>query len=68
MYASGLQHFWQQGLVSWKSIFSLTREWGDGFRMIKVCYFYCALYFYYYYISPTTNHETLDPRDWGPLL
>ena len=24
---------------------------GSGFRMIRTHYIYCALYFYYYYIS-----------------
>ena len=27
-----------------------------------------ALYFYYYYISPTTEHQALDPRDWDLCL
>ena len=40
---------------------------GDGFRMIQVPYIYCALYFYYYYISSISHHEALDPRCWGPL-
>ena len=29
---------------------------------------YCAIYFYYDYISCTSDHQTLDPRGWGPLL
>ena len=37
------------------------------FGMIQVHYIYCALYFYYCYISSTSNHQTLDPRGWGPL-
>ena len=41
---------------------------GDGFRMIQVHCIYYALYFYYYYIGSTSDHEALDPRSWGPLL
>ena len=33
---------------------------GDGFRMIQAHYIYCTLYFYYYYISSTSDHEALD--------
>ena len=35
--------------------------------MIKEHYIYCALYFYYYYISSTSDHQALDPGAWGPL-
>ena len=35
--------------------------------MIQVHYIYCALYFYYYYIIPTSDNQALDPRGWGPL-
>ena len=38
---------------------------GDGFRMIQEHYIYCALYFYYDYISSTSDHQGLDPRGWG---
>ena len=35
------------------------------------CYYYCAYfhyyYLYYYYISSTSDHQALDPGDWGPL-
>ena len=34
----------------------------DSFRMIQVHYIYCAIYFYYYYISFTSDHQALDPR------
>ena len=40
---------------------------GDGLGMIQAHYIYCALYFYYYYISSTSDHQALDPRGWGPL-
>ena len=60
---STLQTFGQQELVSWKTVFlwTLGGEW-FAFRMIQVHYIYCALYFYYYYISSTSDHQALDPR------
>ena len=30
-------------------------------------YIYYVLYFYSYYISPTSDHLALDPRGWEPL-
>ena len=36
--------------------------------MIQVYYMYCALYFYYYYISCTTGHQTLDLGGWKPCF
>ena len=36
--------------------------------MIPVHYVYYALCSYYYYISPTSDHQALDPGGWGPLL
>ena len=38
-----------------------------GLGMIQAHYTYCSLYFYYYSISSTSDHEALDPRDWGLL-
>ena len=35
--------------------------------MIQECYFWYALYFYYYYISFTPDHPGLDLGGWGPL-
>ena len=29
--------------------------------LIQVNYVYCALYFYYYYISSTSDYQALDP-------
>ena len=57
--------FWHRGLVSWKTIFSQIG--GDGSRMIQAYYVYCVLYFYYYYIHSTSDHQALDPGGWGPL-
>ena len=36
--------------------------------MIQVHCIYCVLYFYYYYICSTSDHQALDPGGWGPLL
>ena len=36
--------------------------------MTQVHYISCALYFYDYYISPTSDGQALDPEGWGPLL
>ena len=35
--------------------------------MIRGNYIYCALYFYYYYITCTSGHQALDSGGWGPL-
>ena len=51
-----------------EDIFSKDGSGEDGFGMIQVCYIYWALYFYDYYASSTSNHQALDPRNWGPLL
>ena len=34
--------------------------------MIQVHHIYCVLYFYYYYINSTSDHQALDSRRWGP--
>ena len=39
----------------------------DVLGMLQPPYIYCALYFYYDYISSTLDHQILDPRVWGPL-
>ena len=41
---------------------------GSGFRMIQASYVYCALYFCYYYISSTSDHQAVDPGGCGPVL
>ena len=45
---------------------NFSRDWGpgDGLGIIQVCYTDCALHFYYYYISSTSDHQTLG---WGLL-
>ena len=45
--------------------FSMDRVVREGFRMIQEHYT-CALY--YFYISSTSDHQTLDPRDRTPIL
>ena len=39
---------------------------GNSFRMIQMHYIYCALYFYYYYVTSASDHQALDPEDWDP--
>ena len=39
---------------------------GYGLRMIPTYYIYCALYFYYNYISSTSEHQALDLGGRGP--
>ena len=44
---------------------SFSRDWeGDNFGMIQVHYISCALYFYCYHISPTSDHQTSDSGGW----
>ena len=50
------------------SFFTYQRGGRDGFRMIQAHYIYHALYFYYYYISCTSDHQALDAGSWGPLF
>ena len=47
--------------------FSMDQAWGDGFGMIQAHCIYCALYFYYYCISSTSDYQASDLRGWGPL-
>ena len=35
---------------------------------IQAHYIYCALYFYCYYISSTSDPHALDPGSWGALF
>ena len=37
-----------------------------GLGMIQALYIYCALYFCYYYISSTSDHQALDLGDGDP--
>ena len=47
---------------------TLSTDWGvGGFRMSQAHIIYCALYFYYYYINSTSDHQALDPGG-GSLL
>ena len=56
-----------QGPVSWKTFFFTGRGGWDHFRMIQERSTNCTLYFFYYPISFTSDHQALDPRVWGPL-
>ena len=42
-------------------------EEGDVLGMIQAHHIYCALYFYYYSISSTSDHQALDSGVWGGL-
>lgn len=44
------------------------RVGGDSLGMIQKHYSFCALYFYYSYISFSSDHQILDTGGWGPLL
>ena len=48
--------------------FSIDQVLADGFKMIQAHYIYCSLYFYYYYISSTSDYQALDSQGWGPLI
>ena len=41
---------------------------GSWFQSDYVYYIYCAFHFYCYYISPTKDHQALDPGSGGPLI
>ena len=46
----------------------VARVGGVGVEgMIQAHYIYCELYFYYNYISFTSDHQALDHRGWRPL-
>ena len=50
---------------------NFSMDWerkGDVFGMIQGHYIYCALYFYYSYISSTSDHQALDLGGRGPLM
>ena len=47
--------------------FPMDQQNRDGFGMSQSRYIYCALYFYHYYTSSTSDHQALDPRGWEPL-
>ena len=40
--------------------------WG-GYMIIQMHYIYCVLYFYYYFLSSTSDHQALDPGGWGHM-
>ena len=75
-------NLWAPGTIFVEENFSRRRVvgwWGNegvggglqgvrnGLQMIQAHYTYCALYFYYYYISSTSDHQALDPRGCRPL-
>ena len=54
--------FWASGTSFMEDSFSM--DWGmeDDFWMIQLHCIFCVLYFNYYYISSTADHQALDPR------
>ena len=58
--------FWHQEPVLQKKIFPQTRG-RDGFEIIQAHYTYCTFYFYCY-ISSTSDHQVPDPKAWRPLV
>ena len=44
----------------WKTVFQQTARWGMVLRRFKGITFIYALYFYYYCISFTSDHQALD--------
>ena len=59
--------FWPPRTGFMEDNVSTDREAG-GFRMIQVHYICCALYFCYYYIRSTSDHQALDPRGGGVYI
>ena len=41
---------------------------GGCFGMMHAHDIYCTLYFYFHYISPTSDHQALALRGWGLLV
>ena len=39
----------------------------DALGMIQAHPIYCVLYFYYYHVSSTSDHQALALKGWGPL-
>ena len=71
-------HLLQQSLTSWHQEPIHGRQFfhgrgvegvgGDGLGVIQARYTYCALYFPYYYISSTSDHQALEGGGWGHLI
>ena len=71
------QHPWPLPPDQWSSPFLApgtsfmedSMDWGREMfsGWFQVHYIYCTLYFYFYYIFPTSDHQALDPRGWGIL-
>ena len=48
---------------------NFSTDWGGGWiRDDSSALHYCALYFYHYGISSTSDHQALGPGGWGPLV
>ena len=68
IFNGGPQPLWHQGLVSSRQFFHrLGVGWGWFGDDSSTLHLY-ALYFYFYYIRSTSNHQVLEPRGWRILL
>ena len=65
-YWNGPQPFCTRDWFCGRQMFPRTRAWGGQFEMIQAHYIYCALYFYYYYISFTPDPQALDDSSGNP--
>lgn len=58
---------WHQGPVVWTATRPQTAGVEGGFGTDQAYWLYCALYLCHCYICATSDRQTLDPGDWGPL-
>ena len=58
--------FWAPGTSFVEDNFSM--DWGSRGWFGDDSSIYCTVYFHYYFISSTSDHQALDPESWGPLL
>ena len=65
---SSLQWLWHQGRFCGRQFCHGLGRGCDGLGMIQAHCMYYTLYFYYYCISCTSDHQALDGGGWGPLL
>ena len=64
VWSSGPLPFWQQRLVSRRTISPLTRIEQGWLGMIQEHYIYCALYFYYF-INSISGHQGIRSQKLG---
>ena len=59
--------FWAPGTSFVEDIFFRGLGERTGLRMVQAHCISGVLYFYYYDISSTSDHQALDPGGWEPL-